>query len=331
MFLFESFFEKKQSKNLCRSAKISVPKKTNNFMIRQMNGKHMKTIRSIITVAIIILAGVSVNVSAAESTLPSKIPNELIARKLKKHDPSLAISVEAVLYKLKRNQKFTLVDVRSRQDFQRLHIPGSINILLYAVKTKAYLKSASVVLVNEGFRYAELENECRRLAERGFMVSILDGGLPAWKRNGGQLVGDLFVLDAMKTVSSQVFYRAKDYENTLVLDISSQRSKASSQLIPYAKHLPVLDNSDRSMPGLRKLITKNKPFQSIVIFNESGEQYEKAEKMLNRLGIDPFYLQGGVAAYQKYLDGLMLSWKPRDSRMKTVGNCKPCGEKMEEK
>jgi rhodanese-related sulfurtransferase len=295
-----------------------------------MNGKYMKKILSIFSGTIIILIGLSANISAAEPVPTSKIPEDLIARKIKKYDPSLAISVEAVLYKLKRNQQLTLVDVRSRQDFERLHIPGSLNIPLYAVKTKTYLKSAPVVLVNQGFRYAELQNECRRLAERGFAMSILDGGLPAWKRSGGQLVGDLFALDAMKTVSSQVFFRAKDYENTLVLDISSQRSEASSQLIPYAEHLPVLDDPAGSLPGLRKLITKIKPFHSIIIFNETGEQYEKAEKMMNRIGIETFHLKGGVAGYQKYLEGLLLSWKPRDSRMKTVSNCKPCGQKEKE-
>ncbi len=158
-------------------------------MIRQMNGKHMKKMLSIFSVTTIILIGLSANVSAAETVSISKIPEELIARKLKKHDPSLAISVEAVRYKLKRNQKLTLVDVRSRQDFERLHIPGSINIPLYAVKTKTYLKSAPVVLVNEGFRYVELENECRRLA-RARLQGVDSGrrlaGLEAQRRAAGR-------------------------------------------------------------------------------------------------------------------------------------------------
>jgi hypothetical protein len=100
--------------------------------------KSMKTIRSIITAAIIILAGLSVNVSATEPDPAFEIPEELIARKLKTHDPSLAISVDAVFYKIKRNQPLTLVDVRRQQDFDQLYIPGSINIPLYAVKTKTY-------------------------------------------------------------------------------------------------------------------------------------------------------------------------------------------------
>jgi hypothetical protein len=134
----------------------------------------------------------------------------------------------------------------------------------------------------------------------------------------------------MKAVSAQVFFRAKDYEHTLVLDISSQRSEASRQLVPYAKHIPFLDDTDGSMPELRRFTKNNRPFQSIVIFNEAGEQYEKAEKIMNRMGIETYHLQGGLAGYQKYLEGLLLSWKPRDSRMKTVGNCRPCGEKIKD-
>jgi rhodanese-related sulfurtransferase len=304
--------------------------KVKDFMMKPMNVKHMKIILSLIAVTAIILAGFFSNISAAETVPTSKIPNELIARKINKHDPSLAISVEAVLYKIRQSRQFTLVDVRSKPDFERLHIPGSINIPLYAVKTKTYLKSAPVVLVNEGFRYTDLQNECRRLAERGFKVSILDGGLPAWKRNGGQLVGDLFALEDMKAVSPLVFFREKNYENTLVVDISPARSEASSRLIPYASHIPVSDDNDASAAKFKKLITNNKPFQSIIIFNETGEQYERVEKIMNRMGIETFNLQGGVAGYQKYLEGLLLSWKPRDSRMKTVSNCKPCGDKTAE-
>jgi rhodanese-related sulfurtransferase len=289
----------------------------------------MKRILSIITVTTIILIGRSATISATDTVSSSAIPNELIARSLKKHDPALAVSVEAVLYKLRQNHRFTLVDVRSRQDFERLHIPGSINIALYAVKTKTYLKSSPVVLINEGFTYDELQTECRRLAERGFQALILDGGLPAWQLRGGKLSGDRFALDEMKAVSPQALFRAKDYENTLVIDISPARSEAAGRLIPYAAHIPISAGSDASAAELSKLIAKNKskPLQAVVIFNGTGEQYEKAEKMMNRIGIHPFYLQGGLAAYQKYLEGLMLSWKPRDSRMKTVGDCKPCGEK----
>jgi rhodanese-related sulfurtransferase len=295
-----------------------------------MNMKPLKIKLLKIAIIALILPGLSASISLAETSPSSEIPDKLIARKLKQHDRSLAITVDAVLYKIRQNQKFTLVDVRSREDFERLHIPDSVNLALYAVKTKTFLKSAPLVLVNEGFRYSELENECRRLMERGFQVSILDGGLPAWKRKGGQLTGDFFALDAMKIVPPQIFFREKDYENTLVVDISPTRTEESKQLLPYAKHVPVMDDKDVSSAGFKKLFAKNKPFQSIIIINETGEMYEKAEMFISRMGIDAFNLQGGLIGYQKYMQGLLLSWKPLDSRMKTVSNCKPCGEKPEQ-
>jgi rhodanese-related sulfurtransferase len=279
----------------------------------------------IITALSIISIGSPANYSVAETAPFSSIPAELIARKLKKHDASLAISVEEVLNKIRQNQNITLVDVRSSEDFERLHIPGSINIRLFALKTKTHLKTAPLVLVNEGLRYTELENECRRLLKWGFQVSILDGGLPAWKRKGGQLAGDMLSLETMKIVAPQVFFREKNYENTLAVDISPIRSKASAEILPYALHLPVLNGSDALRAKLKRLLSDNKPFQSIVVFDETGEQYEKAGRILSEMGTEAFYLDGGVVGYQKYLEGLVLSLKPRDSRLKTVGNCSPCG------
>jgi len=76
-----------------------------------MNGKPMKTILSIFIFITMILTGNAPDISAAEPDFASKIPTELIARKLKKHDSSLAISAEAVRYKIRHNQPFTLVDV----------------------------------------------------------------------------------------------------------------------------------------------------------------------------------------------------------------------------
>jgi rhodanese-related sulfurtransferase len=293
-----------------------IPKPKNNYFTK------------LITMALA-LAVLPASIPAAETASLSEISDSPGARKLKHHDAALAIAPTAVRYQLRQNHRLTLVDVRSSKEFERLHIPGSINIPLYAIKTKSHLKSARLVLINEGFRYAELASACRRLAGRGFKASILDGGLAAWRRMGGQLTGDLLALDDMKPIPARVFYREKDYVSTLAVDISPTRSEASRRLMPDARHMPVLDEGGISAADASKLISQNKPFQTIIIFNETGEQYEKTENMLNRMGIGTFNLQGGLTGYQKYLEDLMLSWKPRDSRINRVGNCKPCKEDPE--
>ncbi len=273
-----------------------------------------------------------INITNAAIGSASQIPPELITREFGHYDASLAVSVETVLYALKQRQKLTLIDIRRPEEFARLNIPGSINIPLYAIKTKSFLKSTPIIIVHAGYDYRQLEQEVRRLVARGFKASILVGGLPVWNGKGGRLTGDIFALEDMKNISPKVFFRQKDYENTLVVEISSHRSEASRQLLPYARHLPILDDADGSLPALRQLISKykNKSFFSVLIFNASGKQYAEAEKILNRMGLNAFYLRGGFAAYQKYLEDLQLSWKPRGSRIKSASSCTPCGQKAKE-
>jgi hypothetical protein len=69
---------------------------------------------------------------------------------------------------------------------------------------------------------------------------------------------------------------------------------------------------------------------SVVVFNETGDGYSSVSKILAGAGANSFYLQGGVAGYKKYLEDLMLSWRPRDSRIKTNRKCSTCSGKIEE-
>ena len=298
--------------------------------------------KSLLITAVMILA-LSIQISAAAGDhgtnrtnetyySVSEISEKLYNRKPKQYDASFAISPDAVLYKLKQKQKISLVDVRNPADFARLHIPGSLNIPLHAVKTKVFLKSFTIVLINAGFHYSPLAAECRKLKDRGFKVFILDGGLPVWKRNGGRIGGDLFALAEMQAVSPHVFFQEKDFENTLVIDIAPVQTELSRQLIPYSRHIPVSAEPSIWLRKLNRIIAghKNQPFLSVLVFNETGDGYDQAHKIFAGLDVNISYLQSGAAGYKRYLEDLLLSWLPRDSRIKTNRKCKSCVEKIEE-
>jgi len=261
----------------------------------------------------------------------SEIPAKIFKRKLKQQDAFYSMSPDAVLYKLKQNQKITLVDVRNPEDFERLHILGSLNIPLHAVKTKVFLKSVAVVLVNEGFQYSLLATECRQLTDMGFKVFILEGGLLAWKRSGNKLAGDLFALEEMQLVSPHVLFQEKDFENILVIDISPVKSKISRQWMPHSKHLPVSSDPGEWVRRLYRLITshKNQPFFAILVCNETGGGYHNVDKILANAGVNAFFLRGGVVGYNRHLEDLMLTWQPRDSRIKTSRKCGTCVKEIE--
>ena len=297
--------------------------------------------KSLLIITVLIL-GLSIQAPAAAGTFTtyktneannsiSEIPEKLFNRKPQQHDSSFAISADEVFYKLKQKQKITLIDVRNQGDFERLHIPGSVNIPLHTIKTKVFLKSFPVVLINEGFHYSPLQSECRQLTDEGFKAFILDGGLLAWKRRGSRLVGDLFALEDMKTVSPRIYLQEKDYENTLVIDISPVQTEISKQLMPYSRHLPVSADAREWVRILDRIIIshKKKPYLSILVFNDTGEGYEGLDGALADIWENTFYLQGGVAGYKQYLEDLTLSWRPRDNRIKTNSKCRTCSQQIE--
>ena len=305
------------------------------------------------TYKIILSAILIIAITALPDYLSAK--EKPVSHKLKKHDSSLAISVDSVLYKLKQKQNITLVDIRKPEEFEKVRIPGSINIPLHAVKTKTYLKLQPVVLVNNGYQYTLLEKECKNLKSKGFKVKILKGGLNCWRQKGAPFAGDVFAQRELNKVSPRAFYQEKDFGNQVVIDVSKTQSKESKKLIPCAIHIPFSDNSAElnfllsgvsteskkrlNLSALsvsavnNKTISKQKknPFMSVLVFNEHGNGYEKVEKTIEKSGLNNvFYLKGGLKEYKRYLEHLALSRQPKTSRLKTVTRCKNCGKENKE-
>lgn len=248
------------------------------------------------------------------------------ARTPRKHDPSLSISADALLHKLKQNQPITLVDIRPPKEFEIVRIPGSINIPFYAIKTKAFLKFAPFVFVEDGYRYRSMERECGILREAGFKAFYLTGGLNAWKQRGGPLQGKAFEVMALNRIFPHAYYQEKDQEEWLVIDASAKQTPKSMELFPNARHMPFIDVAE-FVVNIKKKMESGKSGRSyqLLVFNEEGNQYEKFESNMSRAGFgNAFYLQGGLMAYEAFIDCLALSRAPREERLKTLRECPKC-------
>jgi rhodanese-related sulfurtransferase len=259
----------------------------------------------------LILTTLTGRIPAAEIAPPIMDSSLPIPGQIDKQNPSLAISAQEVLYKLWQQQPITLVDVRIADEFARLHIPGSINVPLSAIKTKVFRKDEPLVLIGAGFTRHQLEIEGGLLRKSGFKASVLYGGIIAWKTRGGRIQGDLLLLEKYKNISPRMYLQEKDYENILVVDVSPVQNSETEHLIPDSIHLPVASN-------IKNIIrTRRNRYYSIVVFNETGEQYEEIKESIDKAKIENvYYLQGGINEYKEYLKQLSLSWKPKDPRIK---------------
>lgn len=256
------------------------------------------------------------------------IPAELITRKLRKRDATFAISVESVLRKLKKKEKMVLVDVRNREEFEKFRIPGSINIPLFAIKTKTFLKHKPLVLINDGYHYSPLERECKRLKDSGFTaIWILHGGLSAWRKKGATVNGDIFAQKELNKMPAQIFFEEKNDESWVVIDISRSESSESRYLLPQAISIPFANDAGDFVSSIKRVMERHEKnsFLSFLIFNENGEQYEKIEKLIEEAGLrNVFYLKEGLRGYNGFLKRQALMWQSKDHSRKTLKKCPGC-------
>jgi rhodanese-related sulfurtransferase len=265
------------------------------------------------------LAGVLICLLSPAVAGAGRIPGDLIQRTEQVRDAGLVVSAKPLMKRIERKEKLLLIDVRRAADFKALHIAGAIHVPLHFVKTKPYLKSSPVVLVERGLADHRLAPVCRELRTMGVDARLLDGGMNAWCHAGGPIVGDVVRQMAYNRISAADFFHEKDYARRIVCDVSAGLSEASRQLMPYAVHLPLTDN-----PALGAQIKSNAP-DAILVVSEDGSGYAHADKVLARAGIHRvFYLDGGVNSYRRYLEGVAQSWRSRSERVVTHNQCAKC-------
>jgi len=235
----------------------------------------------------------------------AEIPSELLSRKWKKYNLSNLISPDSVLGKLKEKRELVLVDVRDAQNFNSCRIRSSINIPAFALSKKTFLKSKSLVLVNEGFRYSKLEQACLRLKDSGFHnVWILIGGLSHWREKGFPIEGDVFAQKKLNKVLPRDFFAERNYENLILVDVSEIMSPEASSLMTGAFSVPYRKQVKKFVGRLKKVLEphENDPLVSVLIFNKNGRYPESMELLIRKERVkNAFYLKDGLEGYKTFL------------------------------
>ena len=220
--------------------------------------------------------------------------------------PDLLISVESVIGNMNRNQETLLIDIRPAVQFEKLRIPGSLNMPLFAIKTKPFLKRNTLIIVDDGYRYVPIAQECDLLRKAGFRIWILNGGLYAWSRRGAPLQGDELIRRRLNRVPPMHFFPEKDHQNWIILDVSAGRRPLPPALFSSSVSLPYKTGDARFPSQYESLLNKltNRGSARILVVDERGESYDRLERVIQTTAFkEVFFLEGGIEAYEKFLEG----------------------------
>lgn len=279
----------------------------------------MKLLSNIIYLNLLIILSIS-------PAFTKPLEPDILKAPTKQYNASLMIAPTTMMQKIQQKQGLFLIDIRHEKQFNTFKIPGSMNMPLSFIKTKPFLKTKPIILIHQSIAYSEMVQLVKELNDTGFQVKILQGGLAAWKHKGGTLVGDPFAQQELNKISAKTVFMEKDHEEWIILNTCQNPSEIQKKMIPKAIHTP------KKIPDMVQAIFTNQPsntpLTTVIIFNETGKDYDIYEKQINpTFGHKVFYLQGGLEEYQQFLNSNQLANKPKSQRTKEIGHCEPCKKK----
>jgi hypothetical protein len=95
-------------------------------------------------------------------------------------------------------------------------------------------------------------------------------------------------------------------------------------MIPGALHLPWEGNPTQFASALKAVVARkaNSPLLSVLVCDESGARYESIERAVQQEDIGKvFYLDGGLEAYQAFLERQALLRQPGQEELKRCATC----------
>lgn len=243
--------------------------------------------------------------TAAVTAAPDQPPPAALLMQFVPAPRACFIAYTALLERQRQGRTPLVIDTRPARAYQHYRIPGSLNLPAYRIKTVAQLKTRPLLLVNEGYRYRELESTCLQLTQQGFQdVSILYGGLHAWRTRIAALQGDSLQQDALQTLPVQDFLELQGNPTTLIVSLANIAKPVPSNGPPHVILDPAANDQQWREHLRTALHNTRRPAAEVsaVIVAEPGRPHETIAQLLTELGVaGTFTLAGGWPAYDSYL------------------------------
>ena len=208
-----------------------------------------------------------------------------------------------------------VVDTRPEPAFRSLRIPGSVHVPAFALKTKSYLRSRPLLLVDARGSNG-LVAACGKLRASGFAeVGALEGGIAHWARRVGDLVGDRSNEPGLLTLPAGELVAGLPGARWLIVDTGPRDAGVERRLAGAMVRIP-LDDERAFRAAVERAVRKRGrggTVPHVVLVDAAGANSHRLRRLAGELDVPhAFVLEGGLAGYRHFVDG-------RDGRMATAG------------
>jgi rhodanese-related sulfurtransferase len=149
-------------------------------------------------------------------------------------DPDLFIEPKKLLGSTK--PEILYIDVRPNIAFDEARIPASLNMPLFELKARTYLKSRPLVIVGTGIDDAALVATVEAcLKERFISVQIMRGGIRQWQQAGGRLEGVLGQRPPLDKITASQLLSGVEHSPWLMLVPKGAEGKVKVTGLPQAQ------------------------------------------------------------------------------------------------
>jgi len=226
------------------------------------------------------------------------------------------VDKDEVLSLFYTDKRAILIDIRNSNEYSKFHIKNSLNIPLHAIKTKQFLSDMTLVIIDEGRVSGGIEQACMELRRSGFNVSALKGGLSSWAQGKGALEGDLFTVRNLNIMSQDELFDDKQFEEWVLFDFTKDGVSDLKRFFHHANVVEKKKNENKFIKDvdfLFKAFNGKRSNVAVLVITQDGRNYDGLSSIIERSGVENvFFLEGGLAAYKKYMLSQSAIWNRLD-------------------
>lgn len=245
--------------------------------------------------------------------------------------------VDAKYLLSEESEKYILVDLRNKQDYEKLHAIGSIRMDVLALQSKSQWKDYQLVLLGYGLSDDTLLALAAELKSIGFKkVKVLQDGINGWIYAGGSINGSEYYRMHAAMISSFDVQAALNTEDWVPVFIGDFSPSEKDDFEREGIQIKITPNNVNAKDDLRKGLKQIPSEKHLLFISENGDDYADLEFLIpDEIKSKVTFLEGGINAWRRQgevsksvnLFPTTITLQSANRGVTRAGPCGSCGKK----